>query len=118
MSEQLPAQLTEVQSQLKAAEASFSKKLEEQTQSSLARENAVKDSCQQRISGVHGIDPLLTSVLDYILPSKAALSLLLELFANIHCGDTQSAHQSQEHGGTRVPRNNSRQQSSCFGRQG
>ena len=43
--EQLPAQL-------KAAEASFSKKLEEQTQSSLAREIAVKDTCQQRINAL------------------------------------------------------------------
>ncbi|DBA99007.1 TPA: hypothetical protein ACH3X1_014280 [Trebouxia sp. C0004] len=34
------------QSQLKAAEAAFGKKFEEQTQSSIARENAVKDSCQ------------------------------------------------------------------------
>ena len=50
--EQLPAQLTEVQSQLKATETSFSEKLEEQTQSSLARENAVKDSCQQRINAL------------------------------------------------------------------
>ncbi|DBB16007.1 TPA: hypothetical protein ACH3X3_003375 [Trebouxia sp. C0006] len=49
--EQLPAQLAE-ESQLKAAETSFSKKLEEQTQSSLARENAVKDSCQQRINAL------------------------------------------------------------------
>jgi len=50
--EQLPAQLAEVQSQLKAAETSFNKKLEEQTQSSVAREDAVKDSCQQRISAL------------------------------------------------------------------
>ena len=46
------AQLTEAQPQLKAAEAVFSKKLEEQTQSSIARENAVKDSCQQRINAL------------------------------------------------------------------
>lgn len=44
--EQLQAQPTEAQSQLKAAEASFMEKLKEQTQSSIARENAVKDSCQ------------------------------------------------------------------------
>ena len=30
-------------------------------------------------SGVQGIDPLLTGVLDSVLPGKAALSLLLEL---------------------------------------
>lgn len=48
--ERLKAQLTGAQSQLEAAEASLSKKLEEQTQSSIVRENAVKDSCQQRIS--------------------------------------------------------------------
>ncbi|DBA81591.1 TPA: hypothetical protein ACH3X1_007359 [Trebouxia sp. C0004] len=50
--EQLPAQLAEAQSQLKAAEASFSKKLEEQTRSSLAGGNAVKDSCQQRTNAL------------------------------------------------------------------
>ena len=32
--------------------ASFSKKLEEQTQNSFARENAIRDSCQQRISAL------------------------------------------------------------------
>ncbi|DBA84406.1 TPA: hypothetical protein ACH3X1_006044 [Trebouxia sp. C0004] len=58
--EQLPAQLAEAQSQLKAAEASFSKKLEEQTQSSLARENAVKDSCQQRINALDSTVEMLS----------------------------------------------------------
>ena len=56
-----------------------SKKLEEQTQSSLARENVVKDTCQQRINAMDSTDSLQTTVLDCILPSKAALSLLLEL---------------------------------------
>ena len=50
--EHFQAQLTEAQSQLKAAKASFSRKLEEQTQSSIARENAVKDSCQQQINAL------------------------------------------------------------------
>ena len=58
--EQLLAQLTEVQSQLKAAEASFRKKLEEQTQSSLARGNAVKDSCQQRIKALDSTAEMLS----------------------------------------------------------
>ncbi|DBB01578.1 TPA: hypothetical protein ACH3X1_000226 [Trebouxia sp. C0004] len=53
--EQLQSLLTEAQSQLKAAEATFGKKLEEQTQSSIARENAVKDSCQQRINALDSI---------------------------------------------------------------
>ena len=44
--------LEQLPGQLKAAEASFSKKLEEQTQSSLAREIAVKDTCQQRINAL------------------------------------------------------------------
>ncbi len=50
--EHFQAQLTEPQPQLKAAKASFSRKLEEKTQSSVAREDAVKDSCQQRINAL------------------------------------------------------------------
>ncbi|DBA76245.1 TPA: hypothetical protein ACH3X1_009965 [Trebouxia sp. C0004] len=53
--EQLQSQLTEAQSQLKAAEATFGRKFEEQTQSGIARENAVKDSCQQEINALDSI---------------------------------------------------------------
>ncbi|DBA87205.1 TPA: hypothetical protein ACH3X1_004278 [Trebouxia sp. C0004] len=78
--EQLPAQLAEAQSQLKAAEASFSKKLEEQTQSSLARENAVKDSCQQRINALDSTVEMLSqrirarNMVVHGLPDTAAVS--------------------------------------------
>ncbi|DBB10742.1 TPA: hypothetical protein ACH3X3_007233 [Trebouxia sp. C0006] len=78
--EQLPAQLAEVQSQLKAAETSFSKKLEEQTQSSLARENAVKDSCQQRINALGSSLEVLSqrirarNMVVHGLPDTAAVS--------------------------------------------
>ncbi|DBA90423.1 TPA: hypothetical protein ACH3X1_003695 [Trebouxia sp. C0004] len=78
--EQLPAQLAEAQSQLKAAEASFSKKLEEQTQSSLARENAVKDSCQQRINALDSSVEMLSqrirarNMVVHGLPDTAAVS--------------------------------------------
>jgi len=78
--EQLQAQLTEAQSQLEAAEASFSKKLEEQTQSSIARENAVKDSCQQRISALESTVEMLSqrirtrNMVVHGLPDTAAVS--------------------------------------------
>ncbi|DBA84175.1 TPA: hypothetical protein ACH3X1_006640 [Trebouxia sp. C0004] len=78
--EQLPAQLAEAQSQLKAAEASFSKKLEEQTQSSLARENAVKDNCQQRINALDSTVEMLSqrirarNMVVHGLPDTAAVS--------------------------------------------
>ncbi|DBB01751.1 TPA: hypothetical protein ACH3X1_000373 [Trebouxia sp. C0004] len=78
--EQLPAQLAEAQSQLKAAEASFSKKLEEQTQSSLARENAVKDSCQQLINALDSSVEMLSqrirarNMVVHGLPDTAAVS--------------------------------------------
>ncbi len=39
-----------MQAQLTAAEANFDKQLKEQTQSSIARENAVKDACSQQLS--------------------------------------------------------------------
>ena len=78
--EHLPAQLAEIQSQLKAAETSFSKKLEEQTQSSLARENAVKDSCQQRINALGSSLEVLSqrirarNMVVHGLPDTAAVS--------------------------------------------
>ena len=78
--EQLQTQLTGAQSQLKAAEASFSKKLEEQTQSSIARENAVKDSCQQRISALESTVEMLSqrirtrNMVVHGLPGTAAVS--------------------------------------------
>jgi hypothetical protein len=40
--------------------ASFSKKLEEQTQNSVARENAIRDSCQQRISALDSTVEMLS----------------------------------------------------------
>ncbi|DBA96047.1 TPA: hypothetical protein ACH3X1_001547 [Trebouxia sp. C0004] len=75
-----PAQLAEAQSQLKAAEASFSEKLEEQTQSSLARENAVKDSCQHRINALDSSVEMLSqritarNMVVHGLPDTAAVS--------------------------------------------
>jgi len=78
--EQLQAQLTEAQSQLKAAEASFNRKLEEQTQSSVARENAVKDSCQQRINALDSTVEMLSqrirarNMVVHGLPDTAAVS--------------------------------------------
>ncbi len=78
--EQLKAQLTGAQSQLEAAEASFSKKLEDQTQSSIARENAVKDSCEQRISVLESTVEMLSqrirtrNLVVHGLPDTAAVS--------------------------------------------
>ncbi|DBA79761.1 TPA: hypothetical protein ACH3X1_008426 [Trebouxia sp. C0004] len=78
--EQLQSQLTEAQSQLKAAEATFGKKFEEQTQSSIARENAVKDSCQQRINALDSIVEALSqrirarNMVVHGLPDTAAVS--------------------------------------------
>ncbi|DBB00768.1 TPA: hypothetical protein ACH3X1_000700 [Trebouxia sp. C0004] len=69
--EQLPAQLAEAQSQLKAAEASFSKKLEE---------NAVKDNCQQRINALDSSVEMLSqrirarNMVVHGLPDTAAVS--------------------------------------------
>ena len=78
--EQLPAQLAEVQSQLKAAVISFNKKLEEQTQSSVAREDAVRDSRQQRISALDSTLEMLNqrirakNMVVHALPDTAAVS--------------------------------------------
>ena len=72
--------LEQLPGQLKAAEASFSKKLEEQTQSSLARENAVKDTCQQRINALDSIVEMLSqrirarNMVVHGLPDTAAVS--------------------------------------------
>ncbi|DBA77773.1 TPA: hypothetical protein ACH3X1_009233 [Trebouxia sp. C0004] len=79
---QLQSQLTEAQSQLKAAEATFGKHLrfEEQIQSSIARENAVKDSCLQRINALDSIVEALSqrirarNVVVHGLPDTAAVS--------------------------------------------
>ncbi|DBA95839.1 TPA: hypothetical protein ACH3X1_001386 [Trebouxia sp. C0004] len=78
--EQLQSQLTEAQSHLKAAEATFGKKFEEQTQSSIARENAVKDSCQQRDNSLDSIVETLSqrirarNMVVHGLPDTAAVS--------------------------------------------
>ncbi|DBA85575.1 TPA: hypothetical protein ACH3X2_005665 [Trebouxia sp. C0005] len=78
--EQLPTHLTEAQSQQKAAEASFMEKLEEQTQSSLARINAVKDNCQQRINAMDSTMEMLSqrvrarNMVVHGLPDIAAVS--------------------------------------------
>ena len=57
--EQFPAQLTEAQDRLKAlqtemtaAVARFDQQLKVQVQNGIARENAVKDSCQQQVSAL------------------------------------------------------------------
>ena len=57
--DQLPAQLTETQDQLKALQAEmtaaatkFDQQLKEQVQNSIARGDAVKDSCQQQVSAL------------------------------------------------------------------
>ena len=72
--------LEQLPGQLKAAEASFSKMLEEQTQSSLARENAVKDTCQQRINALDSTVEMLSqrigarNMVVHGLPDTAAVS--------------------------------------------
>ena len=72
--------LEQLPGQLKAAEASFSKRLEEQTQSSLARENAVKDTCQQRINALDSTVEMLSqrirvrNMVVHGLPDTAAVS--------------------------------------------
>ncbi|DBA87911.1 TPA: hypothetical protein ACH3X1_004899 [Trebouxia sp. C0004] len=60
--------------------ATFGKKFEEQTQSSIARENAVKDSCQQRINALDSIVETLSqrirarNMVVHGLPDTAAVS--------------------------------------------
>ena len=65
--EQLPAQLTAAQDQLKALQtemtataARFDQQLKEQVQNGIARENAVKDSCQQQVSALGSTQEVLS----------------------------------------------------------
>ena len=65
--EQLPAQLTEAQNQLKAlqtettaATTKCNQQLKEQVHNGIARGNAVKDSCQQQVSALRSTQEVLS----------------------------------------------------------
>lgn len=65
--EQLPVQLTEAHNQLKAlqtemtaAAARCNQQIKEQVQNGIARENAVKDSCQQQVSALGSTQEVLS----------------------------------------------------------
>lgn len=56
----LRTQHTTLQTQLTTAEASFAQQLKEQLQSSIARETAVKDNCQQQVSALDSTQEVLS----------------------------------------------------------